>query len=311
MPTMSIAVRRLPTCPGVARMVLELCRQGASDLGLVADVLMADPGIALRILRFANAPGLSRGGSVTSVRDAVLALGLRASKMAALGFSLPDELLQNCPAFDLRRFWSENLLRAAVARHIVAPSLRVNRETSFTAVLLANIGKLVLACAAPAEYSAMVSRAESDAALTDIERQTFGKDHAAAGSELLSNWGLPKTLFEAILAGAGEQVPVDNPLGRVVFESRRLVEAASGDQDSSTSELEQLCERLGISRAIWDSALLAIEQDYHTTIELFEEQILPADAATLLADAQLETARMAASPREAPPESSRFQSTSD
>ncbi len=309
MPTLSIAVRRLPTCPGVARMVLELCRQEATDLGLIADVLMADPGIALRILRFANAPGLSRGGEVTSVRDAVLAMGLRASKMAALGFTLPDKLMQDCPSFDLRQFWSENLLRAAVARHVVAPSLRVNREKAFTVVLLADIGKLALAVSAPTEYSNILDAADSDFALASLERQNFGMDHAAAAGALLGNWGLPAGLSDAIIAAAHEQPPSDDPLARVIFESRRLVEAAGCDSEDGTSSLETYCERLGISRAIWDSAMQAIEQDYHTTIELFDEQISPRDAERLLADAQLETSRLAASPREIPPPQSRFEPT--
>lgn len=288
--TLNLQIRRLPSCPGVARMVLELCRQGASDLGLVADVLMADPAMAARILRFANAPGLSTRGNMTSVRDAVLSLGLRASSMAALGFILPDDIQDRCPRFDLRAYWSESLLRAAVARHVVAPSLCVNRESAFTAALLGTIGQLALAFVLPNEYNEILGKADSPAAQRALERERFGMDYAAAGANLLANWGLPTALADSVASGTEVKPPPNNPLARLVFESQALIDAARGEEGAN---LEQVCDRLGISREAWDAAIEAIDQDYQTTIDLFDEQICPAEAKQLLSDAQRESATMA------------------
>jgi len=64
--------KRLPSPPGTAIRVLELCRHEDTDVHCIADVIMSDPALSGRLLRYANSPIAGIGRKVSSVRDAVL-----------------------------------------------------------------------------------------------------------------------------------------------------------------------------------------------------------------------------------------------
>ena len=126
--------KRLPSPTGVAIRVLELCRREDSESQEIADVIMSDPALSGRLLKYANSPAVGVGREVTSVRDAVLIMGLRAVKLTALGFSLVrPESKPICPGFDFKRFWLESFLTAVIARYLAAEHFNVDREEAFSA----------------------------------------------------------------------------------------------------------------------------------------------------------------------------------
>lgn len=283
---------RLPSPPGVGARVLELCRQDESDLHLFADVIMADPALSARLLRFANSPALGSGGGVTTVRDAVLLLGMRATKLTALGFSLPWEIQEHCPSFDLRSFWSESLLRAVVARHVVAPRFQIERELAFTAALLARIGRLVLAQSDPAEYEAVLVKAHAAELLPRFERERFGADHADVGSRQLEQWGLPRPLARACRGLLNAADREESALARTVHLSNGLIEAGLG-QDAASGAFDAILQTLGMSEADWLSAVDEIDHDYQAMTRLYEMRLItPAQALELMSSAQDEVTRI-------------------
>lgn len=283
---------RLPSPPGVGARVLELCRQDESDLRLFADVIMADPALSARLLRFANSPALGPGEGVPTVRDAVLLLGMRATKLTALGFTLPWEIQDRCPSLDLRSFWSESLLRAVVARHIVAPRLFIDRELAFSAALLARIGKLVLAQSDPAAYEAVLRSAQPAELLPQLERERFGADHVATGARQLAQWGLPRPLAEACEGLSCGDYRGDSALAQTVHCANRLIEAALG-QDSSQDAFDAILHKLGMSEAEWQAAVDEIDHDYQAMTQLYETRLATAaQALELLSAAQDEATRI-------------------
>jgi len=50
------ATKRLPSPPGTALEVLQLCRAEDADIHKIADVIMSDPALSGRLLKFANSP---------------------------------------------------------------------------------------------------------------------------------------------------------------------------------------------------------------------------------------------------------------
>jgi HD-like signal output (HDOD) protein len=189
---------RLPSPPGAALRVLELCRADDTDIRRIADVVMADPALSGRLLRYANSSALGAGREIVSVRDAVLSLGLRSVKLAALGFSLATGVEPGCPGFHLKRFWAESLATAVIGRRF-ASAFAADREETFTAGLLAAIGELALACGVPEEYTLVMAASPADrAALLEVERRILGTDHVQFGAEFLSEWSLPDRLVQAV-----------------------------------------------------------------------------------------------------------------
>ncbi|NLG43231.1 MAG: HDOD domain-containing protein [Phycisphaerae bacterium] len=193
------ADNRLPSPPGTAIRVTELCRCGSVELRDIATVIMSDPALSARVLKFANSPLLRTRRAVASVREAVLFLGLRTVKNIALGFSLASPSFEPiCPEFDLQRFWRDSFLVAVTARRFAQHLGSADREEAFTAGQLARIGQLAFARGAPDEYSQVLRLVAEGLPLVEAERKILGTDHTQLGTRILTEWGLPDVLVRAV-----------------------------------------------------------------------------------------------------------------
>ena len=82
-------------------------------------------------------------------------------------------------------------------------------EHSFTAGLLHDVGKLVLATNLPQEYrSALVRVVRERISLQEAEASQFGVTHAEVGAYLLGLWGLPDSV---VTAAAFHHDPMKHP----------------------------------------------------------------------------------------------------
>ncbi len=190
---------RLPTPPGTALEILRLSHDDTAEISELADTIAADPALSLRILRYANSALLGAAREVTSVRDAVLRLGIRAVRLMALSFSLvSDRDPRACPGFDYSLFWSHAIATGVAARHL-AKRQDLDAEEAFAAGLLARIGKLILAVGLPGKYGPILVEHGGTLGPTDAaETARLGCDYREIGAELMLDWDLPQRLAELV-----------------------------------------------------------------------------------------------------------------
>jgi len=292
-----VKTRSLPTPSATALRVLELADQPNCSLVEVADVVSADPAISARILKFANSAQLAGGGpEVTTIRHAVMRLGLRAVKVTALSFSLvTDKDQAKCPGFDHNLFWAHSLATATAARAIIDRAAPTSGDEAFIAGLLSRLGKLVFAVGCPAEYQSVLKPAGGVLKTTiESERSILGTDHVELGSSLMQQWKLPRVLVQAVKHqldsnGAGDDATV-RCLAEAIILSHKIADClVNGDTNvgfligpvapgltlpSTEPELLAWMERL--SAAFRDTASsLAISLD--DVPEVFEMQSRAAD----------------------------------
>ncbi|MEE8556550.1 MAG: HDOD domain-containing protein, partial [Myxococcota bacterium] len=108
---------RLPTLPGVAQRVLELCNQDNGDLIELADTISYDPSVTTRVLRLINSAMYGLAREIISIREAVLYLGFNAVRSVALSFSLVRSL-HGEESEELRGVWHTSLMNALAARRL-------------------------------------------------------------------------------------------------------------------------------------------------------------------------------------------------
>jgi diguanylate cyclase (GGDEF)-like protein len=277
------AAKQLPSPPRIALGVLELCRRDDSEIREIADVIMSDPALTSRLLRYANSSIVGAGRKVASVRDAVLLLGLRAVKLTALGFSLVSPDFQpRCPRFNLRRFWSDCFAAAAIARRVAAQQSYPDREEAFAAGLLSQIGRLALAHGLPDEYQRVLAAVEAGQPLTETERRFFGVDSIAFGAQLLRDWGLPDVLVDAIKHQAVPFEPGQSGNGKPVL--AHIVHLATElapvftDPDGLTHEQCDAARRLvenglGLDEQSWQRIADGVLSDYRQVADLFDVKL--------------------------------------
>lgn len=202
--------QNLPSLPVVALEVLRVSQDDDATVEDLTQVLAQDPALSAKVLQMANSPLFSRGGgSITSLQRASSLLGFRAVKVIALGFSLASELPMRGEeaGFDLADYWHRSLVNAVVARSVAQASGSRQAEEAFLVGLLADIGKLVLAQAAPDAYGRVVA-ATGGWPDAEIERVELGYDSIDVACALLDRWGVPAVFGVAILHGArGGEAP--------------------------------------------------------------------------------------------------------
>jgi len=191
----------LPTVPSVAMHVVTLCSDADVGFPELASCVSADTALAAKLLRMSNSVLFAGRTKVTTIRGALVRLGLKVTRIATLGFSIATETKDKAPAgFDIDRFWRHALTTASAAR-IVAQSIRLPKaDDAFADGLLQDVGILAFQCTLPEEYGAVLEaqRAAPTRELHEIERETFGATHMDVGSEVLRTWRIPSEIHEPI-----------------------------------------------------------------------------------------------------------------
>ena len=114
-------------------------------------------------------------------------------------FSYFDEV--KASGFSIDLLWRHSLQTANFAQWIAevesgAPEVE---NQSFTAGMVHDIGKLILAANLPEKFSEALQLARHQGIqLWEAERDLFGANHAEVGACLLGIWGLPMPIVEAV-----------------------------------------------------------------------------------------------------------------
>jgi putative nucleotidyltransferase with HDIG domain len=139
------------------------------------------------------------GRTISRVEEAVAYLGTNAIKQVALAaevFAASD----GTPAaggFSLEQMQRHSLLTAGIVAGMFRE--KKTRDEAFTAGLLHDVGKLVLATQLPALVEVVISLMSSEGLEMHVaERQMTGISHAEVGAYLLALWGLPYPIVEAV-----------------------------------------------------------------------------------------------------------------
>ncbi len=202
-PALSAAVAgilALPESPAMRRELLGLLADEETSVEHVEEAVQKNPAIAAKLLQISNSAYYGSRGSVASIGEAVSMLGLDTVRgivtSAHLFEAMPAAALKGTSAADI---WSHSVACAVMVRRIawhVRASVNVNRA-AFTAALLHDVGKLVMALAHGEAYGELRRRPPTHPLWQDEER-AFGHHHGTAGALLLELWGLPSVVVESV-----------------------------------------------------------------------------------------------------------------
>ncbi|CAH1903742.1 HD family phosphohydrolase [Candidatus Nitrotoga sp. HW29] len=190
---------RLPALPEVVQDLINYLQRPEVDVGQVAYRIARDPALAAKLLRLANSSFYGLQRQVATIRDALTVLGLRAARTLVTGAAVMTHFQTLVVAgYDQRAFWLHSAGTSLCARAL-ARELGANMENAFTAGLLHDIGRLILAARFPAKYrSVMAYRAEHDCYRIEAEQAVLGFEHTQIGAALAERWKFPAEIAEAI-----------------------------------------------------------------------------------------------------------------
>ena len=192
---------KLPSPPGVALAIIDLCRQDNATIESISRAVRADPALSGRIIKFANSASSGNRRPIVAVPDAIRMIGIGTVRQLVLGFSLLGQYRSGaCKVFDYQRFWSRSLSMAIVASALAQRIRSAPPDEIFTCGLLAGIGRLAIATLYPEEWDKLLyehGQAPAEAFVA-LERERFSTDHNELGAALLEDWHLPKLFVSAV-----------------------------------------------------------------------------------------------------------------
>lgn len=194
---MTAGATALPAQPGVYAQLTQTLADPTWQPDQVAAVVERDIAMTAKVLQLANSAFFGVGRTVSSVRDAVLYLGVDTIKSLTLMAETLGQLAPELPGFSPERFQAHSMLTARIAGSVL-PAGR-EREEAITAALLHDVGQLVLVGDDPEHWMALNAEAcQRELPLHVVEQEHEGVTHAATGAYLLSLWGLPDGVVEAV-----------------------------------------------------------------------------------------------------------------
>jgi signal transduction histidine kinase/HD-like signal output (HDOD) protein len=277
----------LPTLSPVAARLLALSSADDADFSEIIKLIESDPALTGRLLALCKRANRATTAPVTTVRKAVVLLGLEALQAAVLSVHVFD-LLGGAPGaeetaeppskndpidparFDRRGFWEHSVAVASCAELLAEAHkpLRVRPDEAFTAGLVHDLGKVVLDWILPKTYARCTAlAAQRQCSLAEVERRLIGADHHTVGKRLAERWGLPHAFLDAIwLHGqpkvALPEVPHKNLIAVVSAADalcRGLHLGWSGNHESAPA-LATIAEDAGLDAALVEPLLPRLHQ---------------------------------------------------
>jgi HD-like signal output (HDOD) protein len=280
-------IKQLGNLPAMPAILSRLCetlsrKSNQIDVEKVVEQISYDKSLTAQCLRLANSALFRQRGDVSSVREAVFALGLWRIRDLAFSCSLPMMFANLKTTVGKEMFWRHALGTALVAQGLGHELGVKGAEEIYLAGLLHDIGILVNGVLFAEEFGDVLEEAkQKKVPLEEVEKSVLGFSHAESGRILAELWRLPVDLSEVIeyhCHPRDQKPPSDITLLVHVADlaSQKLgmgygYELASDDASSLTRIWEPLCSRFPMAQAF-------NEETYsHLLIHLVSEADILAD----------------------------------
>ncbi|MEE9543761.1 MAG: HDOD domain-containing protein [Thermodesulfobacteriota bacterium] len=183
--------------PFVAQKVLEKVNDENTTIGDMTDIIEKDQTITASILRISNSAFYGLRAEVSSLRQAILVLGLNAIKDLVITVSTKSQF-KNFGITE-KMLWDHAVGTGIAARLISSDLDREVRDVSFLSGLMHDFGKVVMNNANHEAYLEVMQKTynENMSAL-EAEENIFGYNHTDVGSLVMSGWGFPPVYVEVL-----------------------------------------------------------------------------------------------------------------
>ena len=187
----------LPASPSLLPKLLPKLSDVDASFDEVVEIISLDPGLTAKLLQICNSAFFGQSEPIANVQDAVNRVGYQSVYLLVAMISGADSF-PAVPAggIDAGRLWAHSVTAAFSSKYI-AESTQQDENLLFTAGLLHDVGKIVLAQVKPGIFNDQFCSLTEEGGLAR-EKEIFGCTHAEVGMALMKRWGLPEQLVTAV-----------------------------------------------------------------------------------------------------------------
>lgn len=195
-------INRLPSLPDLYQKICDIAQSENAGVKDAVNVILKDAAMSAKILQLVNSSYFGIAREVSSIAQAISLLGMDTLKSLVLSIGIFDNHLPvKIPGFSITKLMEHSVACGTLAKQIVALETEDSNlaEHAFTAGLLHDLGKLILAMEIPDLVTNSLEIAREDqVSLAEAEMIAEGFTHADVSGYLLGLWKLPMTVVEAV-----------------------------------------------------------------------------------------------------------------
>jgi HD-like signal output (HDOD) protein len=225
----------------------------------VTELIVFDQALTLKLLRAANSAASASLVRVANVREAVTRMGTAQVLALAVAAGAKRFLQTRLPEYDLDEgvLWRHSVAAAVAAETMQACGSVESPPETFTAALLHDVGKLVMARFLSPEILGFIRRAREVDHLGQLETESLllGANHAELGGLIAQHWNLPPRVVQGIIyhhnPGEGQDVICD--LTYLANQLAKRIEAGLDGRYFDLSILPEVAQRLALTPKTLDN----------------------------------------------------------
>jgi HD-like signal output (HDOD) protein len=201
---LNVLVDKLQTSfpmPHIYARIMEEINNPNSTTAAFEKIFKNDPNLTLEILKLANSAYYGMPGKVTSIRSAIVLLGINLIRGLVLQTSVSNLLVteEKSERFSGYDLWKHSVGVGVVAKMISRRLRQGNAEDYFTLGILHDIGLFIEYRFYATPFLGILARLQGEKEeLIQIEHEVFGTDHAALTQLLCEKWGMPDTITQVV-----------------------------------------------------------------------------------------------------------------
>jgi HD-like signal output (HDOD) protein len=266
------AAHGLDPLPATVARLASLVVRPDWSLNDAAHLVEFDAALTGRLLRLANSAAAAGLAPVNTARDAIMRVGIGPALAFAAASGLRKQLKRALPEYGLTdgQLWRHSVASALAVEPIARRARMPVPPECFTAALLHDVGKIVLARFLSPEELRWLADARDMGGMSSLQAETevLGVHHAELGGLIAGNWKLPDRLVLGVsfhhTPEAGDDVVCD-----VVYlaniAAKRIGEGVVRAQAEVVAD-EVTLGRLGITPGAWEDLILTLPASFEATL---------------------------------------------
>lgn len=195
-----LTIEQIPTLPDTSTEILALIDDDNARIDTITQFVERDQALALQILKYANSPFFGTISSVSSVKHAIVVIGLGEVKSLLLAFTIQQFFATSGKDEQNRKkFWKHSLICSHVANYLARSFQYKSDNTIFISALIHDIGKIVVDQYLHEEFSVVVDHIETHhTTFNEAEKKILGLTHFQIGAKLLQQWNFPQQVISQV-----------------------------------------------------------------------------------------------------------------
>jgi HD-like signal output (HDOD) protein len=179
--------------------ILRISENGDRAVRELSQALLAEPFIAQKVIRCANATAGPRA-SITTISRAIVVLGLEQVRAIAGSTAMLDHLQDRQQAAHIQEEFAQTLYATTLARELASARTGVDAEEAAVCTMFRGFGRLMASIYLHDPYAEAIALAHTDGmSESQAAARTLGMGFDRLGIEVLNRWRLPDRITQAAL----------------------------------------------------------------------------------------------------------------